>query len=79
MKSYINKTYNDIEDLVIQVYKIQNISNTIFDALENCRDNFKDSGHIISVCEVLNFEIEKLINQSDLLNSEILHLKMINK
>ena len=64
------------ENMQTKTYKIQNITQTINDALYYCSDNSQGTGHLLDVFEYLLQEIELLLDIEDELSANLLRIKI---
>lgn len=75
-KCTIKKFCELSENMQTKTYKIQNITQTINDALYYCSDNSQGTGHLLDVFEYLLQEIELLLDIEDKLSANLLRIKI---
>lgn len=67
--------YKKLEDILDNMYKIQDFSKTVEDAMSHCVEECKDCDHILSVVEILTKEIITVADEVDRLSGKVLLMK----
>lgn len=70
----VELVYNQVQDTMQNLYKTQNITETICDALTNCLEEDKSGVHVLPVAENLKDIIDNTIDMFDMLDTEIVKL-----
>lgn len=66
--------HSKADEIMRKTYKIQNIIQTIHEALIYCSDNTNECAHVLDIFGYLNPEIDLLLDMQDELSTDILSL-----